>query len=975
MASDPSHGRLNPRARRRLLLGLGIAAFAIAFTGLLRLTPPMEIAEAKSYDLRTGWLANPAEADSSIVVIAVDENSLDVYGDTYGRWPWDRGAMGILLRFAAAGGARAVVFDIQFPEPFPDYPAGDTILALWMAEAGNGVVGFSMAPGDSAAAALWERNRLAEDTTGVRAETRRLLRQHAVGRVGDGFPEPVLPDMAYAEAPYIFFTRTAAALGAVNWTPGPDGVTRAQPLLLEHDNLLYPSLAMAAARVAAPERYGGEPRWEREDVWFGETRIPTLEDGRLIIDWHGPYMREGRRSYEVVPAFHVLDSYEAITTGRSDRAHIQPSAFADRVVFIAATAVGAFETRATPVASNDPGVIIHAAMLDNLLNGDFIRRAGSPANLGLLAITVVLATILAVAFESAVVGVVGTAVVLFLAGGISTWALARGVWLDMAAPLFGGAVAFAAAYVGNYLTEGRDKRRVRNLFSQYVSPDYVSRLADDYQNVRLGGERIPVTLLFSDIRGFTSISEKLDPETVIELLNEYLEEMAEVVFRHGGTLDKFIGDAVMAFWNAPVRVADHPVRAVETALDMMEELEALNDRWEASGAAARLAIGIGVNTGEAIVGNIGSLNRKLDYTAIGDAVNLTSRLEGLTKEYGCGIIVSEGTRRELPEGKYDLRPIDEVKVKGKERAVRIYELRGRRGARPEKAEPILPGEEPSSDDGRKSDRDAAKSASGVATAILLWVAALAIGLTAGPAMAQEAEKARWTDWVYQPGAWSGGSLVEYVTTDARTDSLALVAKVELYAMAPRWRAEFGRLVSPDSAAPPVVLVVDGDGAALVLTGLGSTPLEEHAALDDPVVRLILDHVEAGRPVPPGPARITETDSDGRLAYVIQRRPAARVEFSAGLLEAGTSSRLGRSVARLGIHAVGGERDEEVVASAGARGVATVQTADGEIEVMPDTAAILSMSDVSITIIDLDRFLREGGITPVPLETPREEEGI
>lgn len=973
MAPDATQGRLNPRTRRRLLLGLGIAAFAIVLTGLLRLTPPMEVAEAKSYDLRAGWLADPSEADSSIVIIAVDENSLDVYGDEYGRWPWDRGAMGILLRFAAAGGARAVVFDIQFPEPFLDYPTGDTILALWMAEAGNGVVGFSMAPGDSAAAALWERNRLAEDTSGVRGATRRLLRQHAVGRVGEAFPEPVLEDMAYTEAPYLLFTRTAAALGAVNWTPGPDGVTRAQPLVLEHDDLLYPSLAMAAARLAAPDRYGEAPRWDDGGLWFGDTRVPTLDDGRMIVDWHGSYMREGERTYRVIPAFHVLDSYEAISTGYDAESHVALSDFAGKVVFIAATAVGAFETRATPVAGSDPGVMIHATMVDNLLNGDFIRRAGWPANLGLLALTALVATILAVAFESAVVGVLGTAAVLLVAGGLSTWALAHGVWLDMAAPLFGGAVAFAGAYVGNYLTEGREKQRVRSLFSQYVSPDYVSRLADDYQNVRLGGERIPVTLLFSDIRGFTSLSERLDPETVIELLNEYLDEMAEVVFRHGGTLDKFIGDAVMAFWNAPVRVADHPVRAVEAALDMLDELEALNDRWASDDAPARLAIGIGINTGEAIVGNIGSLNRKLDYTAIGDTVNLASRLEGLTKAYGSSIIVSEGTRQELPEGTYDLRPIDEVKVKGKEESVQIYELRGRKGGPPAEAVPTLPGGEPASSPSPGGDGSGGGDrprGAGVVRSILLAVLA---ALSAAPASAQE--KTRWTDWVYRPGAWRGGSLVEYATTDTYTDSLALVAKVELYAIAPRWRAEFGELVTPDSMAPPVVLVVDEDGAAVVLTQLGSTPLEEHRVFGDPVVELVLEHVEAGRPAPAGPARITETGPDGRLAYVIQRRPAARAEFSEGLLATGTMGRLGRSVARLGIHAIGGERDEEVVASAGARGVATVQTVDGEIQVMPDTAAIVRMSDSGINLIDLDRFLRDAGIAPIPLETPREEEGI
>jgi adenylate cyclase len=968
MVSDSSEGRLNPRVRRRLALVVGVSALVILLTLLLRLTPAMEVAEAKSYDLRTGWLADPSHADSSIVIIAIDENSLDVYGDEYGRWPWPREPMGYLHWYAAAAGARAVVFDIQFPEP-DRYAEGDTILAELLAETGNGIIAFTMSPGDSARAARWERELAADTAEGLGEEARAYLRttaalreeaqryvaEHAVGPVGGGFPEGVLPDLAYSEAPHPLFGRAAAGMGVVNWTPGPDGVTRAQPLLVEHENRLYPSLAMAAARFLDPERYGGAPEWEDGTVRLAGARVPVVDRARMIIDWHGPYLREGRQTYPVYPAYQVLNSFKAVRTGYAPP--LPPETFRDKVVFIAATAAGAFETRATPVAPHDPGVMIHAALLDNLLNGDFTRRAGGAANVALLVATVLLAVLLAVLFESAWVGVLGTGGVLVAAGGVATWALANGVWLDMAAPLFGGALAFAGAYVGNYLTEGREKDRVRDLFSRYVSPEYVSRLADDYQNVKLGGERIPVTLLFSDIRGFTSLSEKLDPETVIEMLNEYLDKMAEVVFRHGGTLDKFIGDAVMAFWNAPVRVADHPVRAVEAALDMIEELGQLNERWASMDAPAQLAIGIGINTGEAIVGNIGSLERKLDYTAIGDTVNLASRLEGLNKEYGSSIIISEGTRRELPEGAYALEPIDEVKVKGKEKAVQIYELKGR-----------------ASESGSEAGAGRAGAGPGSGAGLAVTVLAALAALVASPVSAQEAEKVRWTDWVYQPGSWQSGELVQIETTDTTTARLALVGKVDVYAIAPRWRAEFRDVATPDSMTPPLVLVVEGD-RAVVLTQLGSTALEEHRAADDPMVRAIMAHVEAGRPVPAGPGRFTETDPSGQVTYVVVRQPSARAEFAEGLLSTSTMGRLGRSVARLGIHAIGGERDAEVVASAGARGVAKVQTAEGEIEVRPDTAAILRMDRLAIGVVELDQFLRAAGITPVPVGTARPEEGV
>jgi adenylate cyclase len=382
---------------------------------------------------------------------------------------------------------------------------------------------------------------------------------------------------------------------------------------------------------------------------------------------------------------------------------------------------------------------------------------------------------------------------------------------------------------------------------------------------------------------------------------------------------------------------------------MLEELEALNQRWASAGAASQLKIGIGINTGDAIVGNIGSLTRKLDYTAIGDTVNLAARLEGLTKEYGSSIIVSDATRAALPGDAYELRSIDDVKVKGKEKSVRIFELTGRKEPSPR---------------GRGA---------GLVTALTLG-ALLALG--AAPAAGQapaENGKARWTDWVYRPGAWQGARVQELVTSDAATDSLALVARVEFFAAAPRWRAEFREVVTPDSMAPAVVLVADGD-ERVILTRLGSTALDQHAAATDPIVQAILDRVTAGRPTPVGPARIVQTDEAGRVRYVIVRKPAARVDFEDSLLRTGTAGRLGRSMARLGMHAIGGERDQEVVASAGARGVAKVQTVDGEITVMPDTAAVLRMQRVEIGIITLDRFLRDGGIRSVPLEPAREEEG-
>jgi adenylate cyclase len=936
----------NPRLRRRLFLGLAAAAVATVIAAGLRLTPAVEVLEAKSYDLRVRLLADPATADTSIVVIAIDENSLDVYGEQLGRWPWDRDAYVHLLDYVTIGGARAVVFDLLFREPDRRYPEGDTLFAEALADS-RAVLAFTLSPGDTTDAGQWAANRRAEMTAHRADAIRAMLDRSALQVAGGGAAPGVVRELPYVEPPYPLLGERALALGVANWTPDRDGVTRHATLVFQHQGRLFPSLPLAAAGLLDPARLGGPVAVTRDRLTVGETRIP-LVDGRLPVRWRGPFMRGFQSTYPVIPAFHVLDSYHAVSTGQEP--HIPLEAFEGRVVFIAATAAGALDARATPLEPHDPGVMIHATVLDNLLQGDFLERAGWPANLGLIVAIALLAALLAVTFESALLAGLGGAVALAVAAAVSTFALSRGVWIDLAAPALAGAIAFAGAMVGNYLGEGRDRRRVRELFGRYVSPEYVRRLADDYENVRLGGERAPVTLLFSDIRGFTSLSERLPAETVIEMLNEYLERMAEVVFRHGGTLDKFIGDAVMAFWNAPIPMEDHATRAVEAALDMLVELESLNEGWRSAGAPARLQIGIGVNTGEAIVGNIGSLTRKLDYTAIGDTVNLAARLEGLTKEYQAGIIISEATLNELDASRYELRPIDEVRVKGKEQAVQIYEVLGRKAA-------------PSA--------ERMKVATVSMLALLLALASAP--LLAAPLGAQEAPRARWTDWVYAPGMWQGARLVERATRNEATDSLALVARVDVFAQAPRLRAEFRRVVHPDSLDAPVVLIVDGDRST-VLTQLGSTALAEHAAASDPVVQAVLRRIRQARPVPPGPVRMVQVADGGAVEYVIVRRPAARADFGREVFETGRVRRLGRTAARLGIHAIGGERSEEVVAAAGARGVARVRTLDGEIVVMPDTVAVQRLARVRIGIIDLDRFLREGGIETVPAATPRREEG-
>jgi adenylate cyclase len=266
------------------------------------------------------------------------------------------------------------------------------------------------------------------------------------------------------------------------------------------------------------------------------------------------------------------------------------------------------------------------------------------------------------------------ALTVVLLGALAFGSLAvfeSGVWLRVAAPVTGVALSSFGGVAYQYLVEGRERRKIKRLFSRYVAPDVFHHLMADPTRARLGGDRREMTVLFSDIRGFTTVTERGRPEDIVSQLNEYFTRMVRVLFEHRGTLDKFVGDMVMALFGAPVEDAEHAEHAVVAALAMRRELAALNREWEAQGRPS-LDIGIGINTGEMVAGNIGS-DTIMSYTVIGDAVNLGSRLESLNKQYGTHIIISESTRARL-KGRYHIHPLGEVVVKGKTAPVAVFEI-------------------------------------------------------------------------------------------------------------------------------------------------------------------------------------------------------------------------------------------------------------------------------------------------------------
>jgi adenylate cyclase len=454
--------------------------------------------------------------------------------------------------------------------------------------------------------------------------------------------------------------RAARYTGHINIFPDRDGTLRAAPLLLAYRGRLFASADVQTARLFLGDVALGA---EADDLGvvalhLGEQRIETDVHGRALLRYYGPE--------RTIPQIAAAD----LLAGR-----FAPEAVKDRVALVGATAKGIGDIRVTPHGAAFPGVEIRATAIENLLHSDFVRRpAWLPAAelAALIALGLLLAGVLP--RLSLRTSAAATATLASTYVGAALWLYATQLlWVTLVYPLLLMLLLFMSSNIVQYLIAEAQRRHIKSAFQYYVPSAVVDEIARDVEKLRLGGDKRELTVLFSDIRGFTSVSETLAPEELVRLLNVYLTEMTEAVFRHHGSLDKYIGDAIMAVYGAPVAHADHSRLACRTALDMMARLGELRARWQHEGAPT-IDIGIGINTGPMVVGNMGSANR-FNYTAIGDAVNLGARIESLNKAYGTHILLSEFTFAQVrDEFAGQLREIDRVRVRGREQRVRIYEL-------------------------------------------------------------------------------------------------------------------------------------------------------------------------------------------------------------------------------------------------------------------------------------------------------------
>lgn len=601
-------------ARHRFLLLLAVAVLAVAAAELHWL----HATEALSNRVMDAFERHQAlgrQADPGIVIVAIDEASLAGMVEYAGRWPWPRSVHGEIVQAIAAQKPAAIVFDIMFAEPDFFNPDYDTMFNDAVRPLHN--VYFPTARHDPHGDAYGMPIAALENALGAV----RGPRADRDARIDILRPLALTPDNW--------------RLGLINFLQDDDGIGRRYSLYTPAYGWRIPSL---------PVRVGVDLGWD----------IPDGDD--MLIGWRGGVDAHPHVSYG--------DLYVDINKEHRTR---PADEFRDKIVLIGATATGLHDVRVTPISNAHPGVEILAAAIDSLKNRTWLVPA--PRWLP-MAVTTVLVLLLATAFGRRVntfaTGSLLAAVTL-AAMGASYFALTLRTWMPVLTPVLFAWVFFVGASLRDILDERRSRETAIREFGRFVNPHVVRELIAQGGLSRQGESR-NVTLLFSDIRGFTTLSETRTPQEIVDLLNRYFTKQVAVIFRHGGTLDKFIGDAIMAVWGAPVDDPDHARHAVAAALEMADTL--LEFRRELGEPGAGFDVGIGIHSGPAVVGLIGSDARR-EYTAIGDTVNLASRIEGLTKGVA-RILVSEDTRR-LCGDAFEFTDRGAYKVKGRTQEVRLYE--------------------------------------------------------------------------------------------------------------------------------------------------------------------------------------------------------------------------------------------------------------------------------------------------------------
>ena len=633
------------KSGRGVVIGLACTLLiaAIWFLGFL------DIFEAKTWDLRQRIMAGTDLPSDEIAVILLDQDSLDWGKEENGLpWPWPREVYAFIVSFCERSGATVLSFDVLYLEP--------SAYGVYDDEAfGNSVENFGNFIGTVF---------LGEETGSLTAWPDGVPKP---GLVVDGLDD-WLDDNRSAKAgfsraafPIPELSEGARYLANVHLDPDSDGIFRAGSLFQVFDGVAVPSFALAAYLAGSPESV--PLQIQRRKFIIGDYTIPLDEQGQAIMRFRGP-----SGTHSTITAAAVIQSELRILSGEEPT--IDPAQLKDKYVFFGYSAPGLHDLRPSPVSGVFTGVEIHATMLDNLLSRGFMSEVSRIAAVLIAVVFAVAAGIVVSTVQGGLKSGIGYGLFILIPPAVSLLLFTRAFWF----PLMFIELAVVATLIGsglvNYATEGKQKRFIKNAFQQYLSPKVIEQLIVHPDRLKLGGERRELSIFFSDLQGFTGISEGLSPEELTALLNDYLSVMTDVIQEEGGTVDKYEGDAIIAFWNAPLDLDDHAVRAVRSALRCQEELARMRPEVKKR-IGKDLYMRIGLNTGPAVVGNMGSHNR-FDYTMLGDAVNLAARLEGINKQFDTFTMISENTLQEM-EDAFPVRELSRVAVVGRKEPVTVYE--------------------------------------------------------------------------------------------------------------------------------------------------------------------------------------------------------------------------------------------------------------------------------------------------------------
>jgi adenylate cyclase len=660
-----------------ILLGLfAVLLFLGDAAGFYRLGF-VQHSDAKLYDYRLR-LSLPNSGDERIVILDIDEKSLKQEG----RWPWGRDKLARLMdQLFDRYGVAAVGFDVVFAEP--DSSSGLGVLQALGSRQFRDVPQYH-AVLDQIRPSLEYDTLFAEKMKG-----RKVVLGYYFSNSENGAPASksgALPPPVFAAGTFrgrpIAFARwdsyganlpqlqaNAASAGHFNPLVDFDGEVRRIPMLVEHEGQYYEALSLAMVRTVLdmPTLLPGFAGEQNKDYggleWLaleGGLSIPVDAEVSALVPYRGK-----RGTFRYIPVADVLNGQVTLES------------LQNKIVLVGTSAPGLMDMRSTPVGEVYPGVEVHASMISGILNQDLKQHP--PYMLGanvLLLLLIGISLSVLLPLLSPVRGMLLSFA--FLAGDVGL-NLALWNYAGLAMPLAGGLLLILTLFALNmsfgYFVESRAKRQITGLFGQYVPGELVDEMAKHPESVSMEGDSREMTILFSDVRSFTTISEGLDPKDLAQLMNEFLTPLSRVIYKRRGTIDKYMGDCIMAFWGAPLPDAEHAYHAVLAGLEMQRTLSELQPQFKARGWP-EIHIGVGINTGRVSVGNMGSEVR-VAYTVMGDAVNLASRLEGITKEYGAQVMVGEATKQAAPQFVY--REVDMVRVKGKEQPVAIFEPLGLAG--------------------------------------------------------------------------------------------------------------------------------------------------------------------------------------------------------------------------------------------------------------------------------------------------------